>query len=98
MKDVSKGGTDSVVSKGYCFCEYADDRGVQNAMKFLNGMKLGTGYISVRRNQSSNYIVPVANMTEEEKRIFEVKCEEMIFQTSQLIQKVADTKDTGANS
>ena len=97
VKDVTK-GIDSNLSKGYCFCEYADDRGVYNAMQFLNGSKLGTGYISVRRNQTSNYIVPVANLTEEEKRIFEARCEELIYQTCQLIQKVADIKDTGANS
>ena len=36
-------------SKGFCFCEYANEEGVNNAVKFLHGMKIGTRMINVRR-------------------------------------------------
>jgi RNA recognition motif-containing protein len=45
VKD-TKGDT----SKGFAFCEYVDESGVNNAMKFLNGLKIGNRMINVRKS------------------------------------------------
>ena len=38
-------------SKGYGFCEYADDACAENALSLLNGMKIGSRNINLRRTQ-----------------------------------------------
>lgn len=45
----------SGLSKGFAFCEYMTDIGVQNACKYLNGIKFGSRVINIRRTaQASN--------------------------------------------
>jgi RNA recognition motif-containing protein len=44
-------------SKGFAFCEYTDERGVNNALKFLNGMKIGTRIINVRKTGTFSNMV-----------------------------------------
>lgn len=38
-------------SKGYGFCEYADDACAESALSLLNGMKIGSRNINLRRTQ-----------------------------------------------
>lgn len=45
------------ISRGFAFCEFVDDRGVQNALKFLNGMKIGNRNINVRKTTMNTNIV-----------------------------------------
>ena len=46
-----KENKDLTTSRGFGFCEYTDERGVQNAIKFLNGLKIQGRSINVRRTQ-----------------------------------------------
>lgn len=39
-------------SRGFAFCEFVDEEGLNKAMNFLNGMKIGTRTISIRRSGS----------------------------------------------
>jgi len=38
-------------SRGFGFCEYVDDACAENALSELNGMKIGTRIINLRRTQ-----------------------------------------------
>ena len=44
-----KDNKDLMTSRGFAFCEFTDERGVQNSIKFLNGMKIFGRLINVRR-------------------------------------------------
>ena len=43
--------TGELNSKGYGFCEYADDACAESALSLLNGMKIGSRNINLRRTQ-----------------------------------------------
>ena len=94
VKDTAKGIAashhDTPQSKGYAFCEYVNEQGVHNALKYLNGVKIGQNqFITIRKNQSNSYIVGLGAMTESEKIVFTAKCDEIIETTSQLLNKAA---------
>mmetsp|Transcript_28388 Transcript_28388/g.21191 ORF Transcript_28388/g.21191 Transcript_28388/m.21191 type:complete len:98 (+) Transcript_28388:179-472(+) len=38
-----------IQSKGFAFCEFADEKGVQNALSYLNGMQIGQRTITVKK-------------------------------------------------
>jgi len=77
-----------VQSRGFAFCEFADEKGVQNALKFLNGMKVGTRSINVRRTGQHPNMVTQNLMTVEEKKTFESKLDDFIYETGKLVSHV----------
>ena len=36
-------------SRGFAFCEFADEEGLNNALKNLHGLKIGNRVINIRR-------------------------------------------------
>ena len=74
------------VSRGYGFCEYADENGLGNALKYLNGMKVGSRNITVKRtNASTTFVMPSEKMSEEERKNFESKIDDFIYNTGKFV-------------
>ncbi len=76
-----------MTSRGFAFCEYTEERGVMNAIKYLNGMKVMGRQINVRKTQGNAYVVPVGQMTEVEKRVFSTKIEDYIELVEDMVVK-----------
>eukprot|EP00347_Sterkiella_histriomuscorum_P022214 403331270 len=73
-------------SRGFAFCEYTDEKGVQNAIQFLNGLKIGSRSINVRRTGASTSTVQQNQISEEDKKKFEDKLDDFINETGKFMQ------------
>ena len=75
-----------VQSRGFAFCEFSEEKGVQNALKFLNGMRIGGNRsINVRRTGMHSSMVVQSQMSEEEKSAFCDKMEDFIYETGKYV-------------
>ena len=61
--------TGELNSRGFGFCEYVDDACAENALSMLNGMKIGTRTINLRRTQDHHpaTLKSTSQFTDEEK-------------------------------
>ena len=64
--------TGELNSRGFGFCEYVDDACAENALSILNGMKIGSRIINLRRTQDHHptSLKTTTQLTEEEKLVF----------------------------
>ncbi|CDW84689.1 splicing factor u2af large [Stylonychia lemnae] len=84
-------------SRGFAFCEYLDDNGVQNALKFLNGMKIGSRNINVRRTGQNTHLVQQNQFSEEDKKNFQDKIDDFIYETGKLVSLVGVNENHNIN-
>ncbi len=81
--------TGELHSRGFGFCEYVDDACAENALSMLNGMKIGSRIINLRRTQDHHpaSLKNTTQLTQDEKEGFFDKISEFLTYCSQIIGK-----------
>ena len=81
--------TGELNSRGFGFCEYVDDACTEQALSMLNGMKIGSRIINLRRTQDHHpaSLKNTTQLTSEEKDKFFTALPIFLTYCSQIIGK-----------